>query len=66
MSEGGIEQSLEIATSEMILGEIVEDDDGNKSVFSNSTGGSSSKIFSKTSSDINVLGDRLFEFSHEM
>jgi hypothetical protein len=71
ISEGGIEQSLEIATSEMILGEIVEDDDDTKSIFSNSTGGSSSKIgssieFSKTSSGINVLGDRFFEFSHDM
>jgi hypothetical protein len=67
----GIEQSLEIATLEMILGEIVEDGDDNKSSFSNSTGGSRSKFgssieFTKTSSGINVLGDRIFEFSHDM
>jgi hypothetical protein len=69
-----IEMSLDIATEEMVLLTIVEEEDDNKSHksgYSNSTGGSESRFgssieYSKTSSDWNVIGDRYFQFSHDM
>lgn len=74
MDEIEIEESLEIATGEMILVEIIEDDDHDdgRSVFSASTGGSSSKLappsidYSATTSGNITIGDRYFEFSHDM
>jgi hypothetical protein len=72
INEREIEQSLEIATEEMILVEMNEEDEDTKSVISNSTGGSESRPgssieCSKTfSSGLNILGDRYFEFSHDM
>jgi hypothetical protein len=65
INETEIEQSLEISTEEMILVEMNEEDEDTKSVISNSTGGSSIE-YSKTSTGLNVFGDRYFEFSHDM
>jgi predicted ATPase len=66
-----VEDALNVAVAEMILFELGEDDD--KSAFSaSSTGGSHSKPgsssveFSRTSSRIDVEGERNFEFSHDM
>jgi hypothetical protein len=70
--ETEIEESLDIATSEMILVEITEDyEDDGRSFFSNSTGGSSSRKassidFSGTTAGFHTIGDRYFEFSHDM
>ena len=71
LDEFEIEHALEVATSEMILLEIMEDDDDNKSHVSNSTGGSESRLsssigHSKTSSGLDNVGDRHFQFSHDM
>jgi hypothetical protein len=71
INEREIEQALEIATEEIILIEILEEEEDSKSAFSTSTGGSESKFgssieYSKTSSGLNVVGDRYFEFSHDM
>ena len=72
INETEIEHSLEIATDEMILVEVAEEDEDTRSIVSNSTGGSESKRgssigYSKTSSALNAaIGDRFFEFSHDM
>lgn len=60
---------MSVALSEMILVEILDDDE--KSAYSNSTGGSTSKLgssgaFSKTASGVHTHVDRHFEFSHDM
>lgn len=70
--ETEIEGSLDVATSEMILIEITEDhEEDGRSVFSNSTGGSSSRKppsidYSGTTPGFHTIGDRYFEFSHDM
>lgn len=74
MDEMEIEQSLEVATNEMILIEILEDDEEVRSVISSSTGESSSRIASSidysrtttTTAGFHTVGDRYFEFSHDM
>ena len=71
INEVEIEHALEIATEEMILVEITEDDDDTRSILSHSTGGSESRRgssieYSKTSSGFVATGDRCFEFSHDM
>jgi hypothetical protein len=71
LQEIEIESSLDIATEEMILLEIVEEEDDNKSAYSNSTGGSESRFgssieYSRTTTGLNVTGDRYFQFSHDM
>lgn len=71
LQEIEIETSLDSATEEMILLEIVEEEDDNKSAYSNSTGGSESRFgssieYSRTSTGWNVIGDRYFQFSHDM
>ena len=63
--EKEVEHALEIATEEMILVEISNDDEDSKSLVSTSTGGSdslrgSSIEYTKTSSGLNVSGDRSF------
>jgi hypothetical protein len=66
-----VEDALNVAVSEMILFELGEDDE--KSAFSssshgnsNSKPGSSIVEFSRTSSRVDVEGERNFEFSHDM
>eukprot|EP00980_Cylindrotheca_fusiformis_P021436 scaffold8301_cov184-Cylindrotheca_fusiformis.AAC.4 len=71
--EAEIEESLNTATSEMILVEITEEyEEDGRSVFSNSTGGSSSRkppsidYSGTTTTGFHTIGDRYFEFSHDM
>jgi hypothetical protein len=66
-----LENSLSVAISEMILVEIGDDDEKSTFTTVSSNGGSTSKFsssleFSKTSSRLDIDGDRNFEFSHGM
>jgi len=68
LRETVIEQSLEIATAEIILVEITEEDE--KSTVCSRSDGSDSKVgsafeLSKTSTGYNIVYDRYFEFSHD-
>lgn len=66
-----IETALDIATTEMILVEVWDEDEDSKSALSSSTKGSASGFgssieFSNTLAGVNIVGDRYFEFSHDM
>ena len=70
LEEAEIEMSLDVATKEMILIEVTDDDE-ERTVYSQSTGGEQSALgasvqYSKTSSGFNVIGDRYFQFSHDV
>ena len=70
LEETEIEMSLDVATKEMILIEVTDDDE-ERTVYSHSTGGEQSALgasiqYSKTSSGFNVIGDRYFQFSHDV
>jgi hypothetical protein len=65
-----VEEALEVGLSEMILAELGEEDD-RSTCSRSSTAGSHSKFgssvgHSKTSSRLDIEGERNFEFSHEM
>ncbi|KAL3918405.1 MAG: hypothetical protein SGILL_004251, partial [Bacillariaceae sp.] len=67
-----VQEALDVALSEMILAELGgEDDERSTGSRSSAAGGSNSKLgssvgYSKTSSRLDLEGERNFEFSHEM
>lgn len=73
MDEAEVDEALNTAASEMILIEIADEEADATSVLSGSTGGSSSRnktpsldYSGSTSAGYPSVGDRFFEFSHDM
>ena len=70
LEETEIEVSLDVATKEMILIEVMDDEE-ERTVYSQSTGCEQSTLsasieYTKTSSGFNIVGDRYFQFSHDV
>ena len=66
-----VQEALNVGLSEMILAELGEDDENKSTCSRSTTAGSHSKLgssvgYSRTSSRLDLEGERNFEFSHEM